>query len=169
MFAYHIIKVMEVLYRENNHHANIQSEKPTKNMSPTILLPRGLLVNLPPPFHTVLCAHVLGILHMDTESLATLCGHLQCLLSLGWEVYHHRVCRIASHVPGSCLQIYSFTLNSCNQRLFWLWHLVMILRRYFFSGYCMDMHFMWCNQCRGKNFKLLTKLIHLHFKTLNIS
>lgn len=33
--------------------------------------------------------------------------------------------------------IYSFTPSSCNLRPSWLWHFVMILTRYFFSGYCM--------------------------------
>lgn len=53
MFAYHIIKVMEVLCRKNNHHANIQNEKPTKNTCPTIPLPKGSPVDLSPSFYTL--------------------------------------------------------------------------------------------------------------------
>lgn len=137
MFACHNIKVMEVLYRENNHHANTQSEKPTKNMSPTIPLPRSLPVNLPASFTLSSVLMFQGFCIWTQSLLLPFAAIFSVHSPLDEKCTAIGVCRTASHIPGSCPQIYSFTLNSCIQRPSCLWHLVMILTRYFISGYCM--------------------------------
>lgn len=113
MFAYHIIKVMSVLCRKNNHHANIQNEKPTKNTCPTIPLPKGSPVNSPPSFGT-LCSPLCSLAGDSTS------GHgaprFPLWLSSVFTLSRMRSVPIigidstASPIPGSCSLIYTFTL-----------------------------------------------------------